>query len=191
MVDGLQNSVVETDIMPLPHPTGSAENFAGNAFIATDTVLKTESGRDYEAGTERRWRIVNPARQHYSTGKDVGYALAIKGAAVQLMTQPDGWVGRRASFTTKPIWVCRDVEGTKGGRMWPVGKYVPQTKEEPEDSLGSWVKGEKSIENEDILVYVTIGVTHIPRPEDWPVYVLVSLRLAFLIDIELGCLWKT
>jgi primary-amine oxidase len=188
MVDGLLNSVVETDIMPLPSPTGSADNFGGNAFIAADTVLKAEAAREYEVGKERRWRIVNPARQHYSTGKDVGYSLGVKAAAVQLMTQPDGWVGRRAPFTKKPVWVCRDVEGAKGGRMWPAGKYVPQTKEAPEDSLGNWVKGEKSVENEDILVYLTVGmcfitshffslltvdtgVTHIPRPEDWPVCV--------------------
>ncbi|KAF8150485.1 peroxisomal copper amine oxidase [Mycena galopus ATCC 62051] len=168
---------VRTDIKPSAHPTGSVENFAGNAFSVTDTVLKTESAREHEAGTERRWRIVNPARQHYSTGQDVGYALGVKAAAVQLMAQPDGWVGRRAPFATKPVWVCRDVEGAKGGRMWPVGKYVPQTREAPEDSLGKWVEGGKSIEQEDVLVYLTIGTTHIPRPEDWPVMPVEHLSI--------------
>ncbi|KAF7362373.1 Amine oxidase [Mycena venus] len=164
-----------------PHPTGSAENFAGNAFIAVDTVLKTETGREYEyeSGKERRWRIVNPARQHYSTHKDVGYALGVKGAAIQLMAKPDGWVGRRAPFTKKPIWVCRDVEGAKGGRMWPAGKYVPQTQDTPLDSIGNWTKGEKSVENEDILVYLTVGVTHIPRPEDWPVMPVEHVNIFF------------
>ncbi|KAF7350979.1 Amine oxidase [Mycena sanguinolenta] len=179
MVDGLLNSVVETDIMPSVHPTGSSENFGGNAFTATDTVLKTESARDYEAGKERRWRIVNPARQHYSTGKDVGYALGVKGAAIQLLTQPDGWVGRRATFAKKPMWVCRDIEDTKGGRMWPAGKYVPQTRNAPEDSIGNWVNGEKNIEKEDLLVYLTVGVTHIPRPEDWPVMPVENLNITF------------
>jgi len=181
MVDGLHNSLVETDITPSPFPTGSAENFAGNAFLATDTILKTETARDYpyEPCRERRWRIVNHARQHYSTGKDVGYALGVKGAAVQLLTTHDGWVGRRATFTKKAMWVCRDEEGPKGGRMWPAGKYVPQTKEAPEDSIGNWVKGGKSIENEDILVYLTIGTTHIPRPEDWPVMPVEHLNITF------------
>ncbi|KAJ6491696.1 copper amine oxidase [Mycena vitilis] len=179
MVDGLNNSVVETDIMPLPAATGSSANFAGNAFIAADTVLKTESARDYEPGKERRWRITNPARQHYSTGRDVGYTLGIKGAAVQLMAQHDGWVGRRATFAKKAVWVCRDVETPKGGRMWPAGKYVPQTRDAPEDSIGNWVKGEKSVENEDILMYLTVGVTHIPRPEDWPVMPVEHLNITF------------
>ncbi|KAJ7072837.1 copper amine oxidase [Mycena amicta] len=180
MVDGLKNSLVETDITPSPFPTGSKENFAGNAFIAKDTILKTESAREFPpAGTERRWRIVNQARQHYSTGKDVGYALNVKTAGVQLMTAPDGWVGRRATFAKKPVWVCRDVEGAKGGRVWPAGKYVPQTKQVPEDSISEWVKGEKDIENEDLLVYLTIGTTHIPRPEDWPVMPVEHLSINF------------
>ncbi|CAK5281897.1 unnamed protein product [Mycena citricolor] len=178
MVDGLKNSVVETDIMPSPHPAGSAENFAGNGFMAVDSVLKTETARNYQQGLERRWRIVNPARQHYSSGQDVGYTLAVKGAAVQLMTAPDGWVGKRAPFAKNAIWVCRDVEDEKGSRMWPAGKYVPQTKEAPADSVGSWVKGEQSVENEDIVVYLTVGVTHIPRPEDWPVMPVEHLSIA-------------
>ncbi|KAJ6590020.1 copper amine oxidase [Mycena vulgaris] len=179
MVDGLHNSLVETDIMPLPAPTGSAENFAGNAFVAADTVLKTAAAREYEVGKERRWRVVNPGRQHYSTGKDVGYTLGVKGAAVQLMTQHDGWVGRRATFAKKAMWVCPDVEGEKGGRMWPAGKYVPQTRDAPPDSIGNWVKREENIENEDILVYLTVGVTHIPRPEDWPVMPVEHLNIFF------------
>jgi len=143
-------------------------------------VLKTEAAREYPAlETERRWRIVNPARQHYSTGRDVGYALGVKGAAVQLMARHDGWVGRRATFAKKALWVCRDVEGEKGGRMWPAGKYVPQTRDAPPDSIGNWVKGEQSIENEDILVYLTVGVTHIPRPEDWPVMPVESVNITF------------
>ncbi|KAJ7099470.1 copper amine oxidase [Mycena belliarum] len=179
MVDGIHNSLVETDIMPAPAPTGSAENFAGNAFTATDTVLKTAAAREHEAGRERRWRVVNPARTHYSTKRAVGYGLGVKGAAVQLMTQHDGWVGRRATFTKKALWVCRDEEGAKGGRMWPAGKYVPQTRDAPADSIGNWVEDGASIENEDILVYLTVGVTHIPRPEDWPVMPVEHLNVYF------------
>ncbi|KAJ3488074.1 hypothetical protein NLJ89_g11653 [Agrocybe chaxingu] len=63
--------------------------------------------------------------------------------------------------------------------MWPAGKYVPQTREEPEDSVGSWVKGQMPVEDEDILVYVTVGTTHIPRPEDWPVMPVEHLTVSF------------
>jgi len=76
-----------------------------------------------------------------------------------MMTKSDGWAAKRAAFLKKTLWVCRDVEGEDTGtvRMWPAGKYVPQTKEEPEDSVGSWVEGQKPVEDEDILVFVTVG----------------------------------
>jgi len=157
MVDGLQNSVVESDIVPLDAPAGSLQNFAGNAFFVKDEVIKTETGRPYDLQKERRWRIVNPAKKHYSSGKDVGYVVGIKGGATPLMARSDGWAVKRATFVTNSMWVVKDVEEEKGGRMWPAGKYVPQTREEPEDSVGKWVQGKKNVENEDIVVFFTIG----------------------------------
>ncbi|KAF9469528.1 copper amine oxidase [Collybia nuda] len=180
MIDGLNNSVVESDIIPLPDaPTGSTQNYAGNAFISQDTILKTESGRPYDYQKERRWKIVNPSRKHYSSGKAVGYLLGMKGGATPMVTRPDGWAARRAAFLTNTVWVCRDVEGGKGGRMWPAGKYVPQTREEPEDSIGKWVQGKGNVDNDDIVLFLTVGTTHIPRPEDWPVMPVEHLSLTF------------
>ncbi|KAG6844077.1 hypothetical protein H0H87_009959 [Tephrocybe sp. NHM501043] len=158
MIDGLQNSVIESDIVPLPDaPTGSTANFSGNAFIVKDTVLSTEVGRPYSYETERRWKIVNTGRQHFASGKNVGYSIGMKGGATPLMARPDSWAAKRASFVTKALWVLRDVEGPKGGRIWPAGNYVPQTRSEPEDSVGSWAKGGKKVEDEDIVVFVTVG----------------------------------
>ncbi|EGN93764.1 hypothetical protein SERLA73DRAFT_115814 [Serpula lacrymans var. lacrymans S7.3] len=184
MVDGLYNSVVESDIVPLPNaPTGSIANIAGNAFISQDKVLTSQvehGARDFDWSRERRWRIVNPARKHYASGKEVGYAVMMKGGATPLLALSDSWMARRASFAGKAMWVVKDVEGNKGGRMWPSGKYVPQTRDEPEDSVGKWVKnGEGTIENEDIVLYLTVGTTHIPRPEDWPVMPVEHVNLLF------------
>jgi primary-amine oxidase len=81
MVDGLANSVVESDVVALPNaPTGSAANYSGNAFIVQDKTLRTEGegGRDYEWSTDRRWQIVNKARTHYSSGKGASYQLMVK-----------------------------------------------------------------------------------------------------------------
>lgn len=193
ILDGLYNSVIESDIVPLSAPTGSKENFAGNGFVVQDTVLKSQvqdGARDFDWARERRWRIANSARTHYSSGKPASYNIMMKGGVLPLMAHTDSWVARRASFAHKPLWVIRDQEGADGSRMWPSGKYVPQTREEPKDSVGRWVKeGDGSIENEDIVLYLTVGAscpcshslaiashyisftgtTHIPRPEDWPV----------------------
>jgi primary-amine oxidase len=159
MIDGLNNTVIESDVIPLEAPTGSKENFAGNGFITKDTTLKTESGRDFDYQKERRWRIVNKGRQHYSSGRDAGYSIGVKGGAIPIMAKPDSWALMRAGFLKKTLWVCRDeeAEGEGSVRMWPAGKYAPQTREEPEDSIASWVEGQKPVEDEDVLVYVTVG----------------------------------
>lgn len=73
---------------------------------------------------------------------------------------------------------------------------MPQAHEEPTDSLARWVREDEDakIENEDMLVYVAIGTSHIPRPEDWPVYVccfppsFLSL-ISWLGYCTLGKIW--
>lgn len=172
MIDGLSNSVMETDINRVDAPTGSSVNFAGNGFTADSTILKTaaDGARDVNYEKDRRWRIVNTDRKHYASGAPVGYALGLKGGATPFMPRADGWVGERARFAARTLWVVKDEE--KESRMWPSGKYVPQARGEPADSVGVWLKedAEKgvSIEQEDLVVFATVGTTHIARPEDWP-----------------------
>lgn len=171
MIDGIKNAVLEADIQTLDAPTGSKENFAGNGFYVKETRLANETGRQYDLSKERRWRIVNTQKRHYSSGKEVGYSLGIKGGVVPTLGKDDSWLLTRAPFLKNTLWVCRDIEGENQGseRVYPAGKYVPLTRETPADSVGNWVKNEQPTDGEDILVYFNIGTTHIPRPEDWPV----------------------
>ncbi|EJD00280.1 peroxisomal copper amine oxidase [Fomitiporia mediterranea MF3/22] len=182
MVDGLSNSMLELDVVPAPGPTGSDENFAGNAFTTESRILKTslEGMRDYSFDRDRRWRIVNPnVAPHYSTGAQPGYGIAMKGAVQTLLAKEKSWIQKRAFFGTKALWVVKDKEDADGSRIYPSGKYVPQTREEPTDSLGSWAKENANIDNEDIVLYLTLGTNHIPRPEDWPVMPSEHLNVYF------------
>ncbi|KAH9847764.1 peroxisomal copper amine oxidase [Lenzites betulinus] len=182
MVDGLRNSVVETDILPLPGaPLGSAANHYGNAFIAQSTPVAraSDGARDFDFARDRRWSIMNPKRTHAASKRNAGYSIMGKGAAAPLMALDGSVVAKRAGFAKRSLWVVKDVEGPKGGRMWPSGKYVPQTRDSPEDALPNWATGDDSLLEEDLLVYITMGITHIPRPEDWPVMPVEHLRLVF------------
>jgi len=35
--------------------------------------------------------------------------------------------------------------------------------------LPNWTQADRELENQDVVVWHTTGVTHMPRPEDWPV----------------------
>lgn len=123
MLDGLQNSLVETDIVPLSSPPGSDANPAGNGFTAQSTRILTasEGGRQFVFEKDRRWTIVNPSKTHYSTGTNVGYSIRADWSPVMLPSA--SWASKRASFVRNAVWVCRDEEdGKYGSRMWPSGK---------------------------------------------------------------------
>ncbi|KAG6834338.1 hypothetical protein H0H93_010359, partial [Arthromyces matolae] len=106
MVDGLRNTVIESDIVPLPEaPTGSAANFAGNAFVSQETKITKEAGRPFDYLKERRWKIINSARSHYSSGSNVGYSIGLKGGATPMMARPNSWAAKRAAFLTNQLWV--------------------------------------------------------------------------------------
>ncbi|KAI0824402.1 peroxisomal copper amine oxidase [Trametes gibbosa] len=182
MVDGLHNSVVETDILPLPGaPLGSDANYHGNAFIAKSTPVAraSDGARDFDYATDRRWSIVNPKRLHPASKRTAGYSIMGKGAGAPLMALDGSIVAKRAPFAQRSLWVVKDVEGPRGGRMWPSGRHVPQTRDTPVDALPNWASGDGSLIEQDLLVYITMGITHIPRPEDWPVMPVEHLRLVF------------
>jgi len=69
------------------------------------------------------------------------------------------------------------VKDEEGKRFFPAGKYVPQTRISPPDSVGEWAKDGQSVANEDIILFLTFGTNHIPRPEDWPVMPVEHLRV--------------
>lgn len=63
-------------------------------------------------------------------------------------------------------------------QLWPAGRHVPQTSGEPSAGLPEWIgEGKDSIENTDVVLWHTFGVTHIPAPEDFPVMPVEPMTL--------------
>jgi Cu2+-containing amine oxidase len=66
---------------------------------------------------------------------------------------------------TKADWFIDDDE-----QIHPAGRHVPQTSGEPSKGIPEWIaNGEASIDNTDIVLWHTFGITHFPSPEDFPV----------------------
>ncbi|PWN42404.1 hypothetical protein IE81DRAFT_341451 [Ceraceosorus guamensis] len=174
-IDGPLNSIMESHIEESPFPAGSPENFAGNAFTAPYRIFDTagEAVRDADFNTERSWTFVNEAEKHYSSGKPVGYKVVCKDMP-RLYAKHDGFTGVRAPFAKHHLWTVP----YQDAHRYPAGLYVPQTFEAPVDSIENWVgDGKASIRNKDIVSYVTIGTTHVPRPEDFPVMPAQSVHV--------------
>lgn len=56
-------------------------------------------------------------------------------------------------------------------QVHPAGRHVPQTSGEPSQGLPEWIAQhpEENIENTDVVLWHTFGITHFPSPEDYPV----------------------
>ena len=78
-------------------------------------------------------------------------------------TAPESLVRRRAQFINNHFWATR----YRAAEIYAAGDYPNQSK--GGDGLPKFLANNEIIENEDVVVWYTLGVTHIPRPEEWPV----------------------
>lgn len=166
-VDGPNNTVFMTDTMPSDAPVGSAENFYGNAFYAKRTKLATtgQSKTDYNGATSRTWDICNEGKLHPYSKKPASYKLVSR-EVPGLLPKEGSLVWKRAGFARHAVHVTKYSDD----QLWPAGRHVPQTSGEPSRGLPEWIgDGNESIENTDVVLWHTFGVTHIPAPEDFPV----------------------
>jgi primary-amine oxidase len=69
----------------------------------------------------------------------------------------------KANFASHHFWVTK----YKDSEMYAGGNYPNQSK--LGESFPKYIADNESLANEDIVVWYTMGITHVPRPEDWPV----------------------
>jgi primary-amine oxidase len=100
----------------------------------------------------------------------VGYAL-IPGPNTVAYQAPGGLLRKRAGYVDAQLWVTP----YRPAELYAAGDYVNQSK--GGDGLPAWTAANRPIENTDVVLWYTLGVTHTPRPEDWPV--MPALQVGF------------
>ena len=109
------------------------------------------------------WRVVNPSvRGAY--GDPVGYLIEADHAAATLLA-PDDYMQRRAGFTDHGLWVTP--YQPEGGELFAAGDYP--TLSTAGEGLPKWTSANRPVANTDLVAWVTIGLHHVPRPEDYPI----------------------
>ncbi len=160
-VDGVSdNGVMEMNSALVPP---GKDNPYSNAFVVHDTHFMTElqAQRNVNYESARCWHIMN-TDQHNSLGQHTGYMLMPGSQAVPFM--PAGSVVRKkAGFLDHQFWVTQYAEDEE----YPAGMYPASNK--VYDGLPQWTAKNRPIANNDIVVWYVAGITHIVRPEEWPV----------------------
>lgn len=168
-VDGRRNNAVELNMQPLP--ADEETNPWLNAVTLEETVFSTEqeAQRDLNLESYRQWSVVNP-RVKNKLGHPTGYALEPHTNAVPF-AHPDAWVRKRAGFLDHHFWVTP----YNPEELFAAGDYPNQSP--GGKGLVEWTAANRSIDDEDIVVWYTLGLNHVTRTEDWPV--MPSEHLSF------------
>ena len=159
-IDGPDNSVFEVDT--LPSPPGE-DNPWNNAFAPTATLLDTElaARRRVDPSRSRIWKIANRSKTN-GVGQPTAYKL-LPASTPTLLADPASSVGRRAAFAAENLWVTPFDEEERRA----AGEYPNQSN--GGEGLPAWTARDRAIVDTDIVLWHSFGVTHLPRPEDWPV----------------------
>jgi primary-amine oxidase len=160
-VDGAaNNSCIETNTTSAAQ---NADNSYGNAFCMEERKLhrELEAKRDLNLSSTRRWKIISEDSKN-KLGQQTGYML-VPGENSLPYAAENSYVRKRAGFLNSHVWVTP----YKSNEMYAAGEYPYNAT--AEDGLPKWTKANRSIEKQDVVLWYTLGITHQPRPEEWPI----------------------
>ncbi|HKP75598.1 MAG TPA: hypothetical protein VJT67_08650, partial [Longimicrobiaceae bacterium] len=165
-VDGPVNRVVEMSTRALPPGRG---NPYGTAFAVRETILARElaARRRLSLETARAWRVENPGVTT-ALGLHPGYAL-VPGTNAVPYALPASEVRRRAGFVDAHLWVTPYARN----EMYAAGDYVVGGRGGA--GLPAWTRADRRLDGRDVVLWYTLGTTHLPRPEEWPVMPVQTL----------------
>jgi primary-amine oxidase len=159
-VDGTSNSVLEMNTEPMPAGPANPYN---NAFTMKETMFRNEreAERQMSLQASRRWTVFNPAVKN-SLGYPSGYTL-LPGENAMPYAAPESWLRKRAGFINAPFWVTR----FDPAQIFAAGLYVNQSR--GDDGLNRWIEANRPIDKQDVVLWYTMGITHLPRVEEHPI----------------------
>ncbi|HEX9682501.1 MAG TPA: primary-amine oxidase [Acidimicrobiales bacterium] len=159
-LDGGPCTVSEVDVVA---DEGGASDPYVNGFRPHATVLETESQavRTVDPATSRSWLVTNRSVTG-GLGQHPAFKLLL-GAPPTLLGGEGSMIRARAGFATANLWVTP----YDPSEMRAAGEYPNQSA--GGDGLPAFVAADREIVDTDVVTWLTFGITHIARPEDWPV----------------------
>jgi primary-amine oxidase len=169
-VDGQQNTVSEMDMWSPP----KEENRHGNAIEMDDYewFFENEAHGDINLQRSRKW-VVRSTTTRNILGGAPAYMLVPGSNAVPYL-EPDHVLFSRAGFLKHHVWATR----YKDAEMYAAGMYPSQSV--GGDGVVKYAQDNESIRNKDVVLWYTMGISHHPRPEEWPI--MNTHQLSFKLE---------
>jgi primary-amine oxidase len=158
-VDGTGNSFNQDIYRPV---TLAADSPRRSIYVVEPRIAASERAAELTTGHEpSKFRVINESRTN-GVGNAVSYEVLVANHAT-LLLDPDDWPAKRAGFLHHDIWVTPYVPAER----YAGGEYMFQST--GSDGLPVWTARDRPIRNQDIVVWVNIGMHHLTRAEDLPV----------------------
>ncbi|WP_347756533.1 primary-amine oxidase [Agrococcus sp. ProA11] len=157
-IDGTDNYVDQVDLVRVPM---GDQNPWGNAFGHRRDRLSEAAGVLGDGAVGRTWHIGSSSRTN-AVGRPTEFQL-IPEAKATLMADPESTVHDRATFASKHLWVTSH----RDDDLYPAGRYPNQ--HSGGAGLPESVAAGGDVDGADLVVWHSFGLSHIPRPEDWPI----------------------
>ncbi|KAL4876380.1 copper amine oxidase [Aspergillus karnatakaensis] len=158
-IDGYKNTVIYQDSVPLPEDENNPYLIG---YTTNQQRIKRSTAATLDVSKNRVFKIQNDNNINPITYKPVSYKLMAQPSQM-LLASPRSFTHKRAVFATKPIWVTK----YRDDELFAGGEFTNQSKKS--DGLEVWAARDESVEDEDLVLWHTFGLTHNPRIEDFPV----------------------
>ena len=160
-IDGTGNSIYEADTVA--DPPGPANPY-NSSYRPQYSLIRSEAeaARDANPSAGRSWLVVNPSQRN-RVDQPTGYRIMPGADTARPFAHQGASLLRRAGFIRHTLWVT----AYNPAERYAAGDYINQNP--APDGLEQWVIRDRPLENRDLVAWYTVGVHHIPRPEDWPV----------------------
>lgn len=159
-IDGTDNSLqidrLTTKILPEDHPRRSV-------WVRESSIAKSESEAMLKKNLENPalWRVISTSRKNH-VGYPTSYQL-MPGVNALTKLSKDDYPRRRAGFIDHHLWVTPHNKN----EYFAAGEFPTLSK--PGEGLPKWTGANRSIENQDLVLWYTMSMHHMVRAEDWPV----------------------
>lgn len=162
-VDGSNNTLTRMNAMIAKNGKGLRKSAME---LETSTIGKEQDAAEkFDAGTIR---LISNYSKENAMGNPVSYQLIPYAGGTHPVAKganfsKDEWLFKRLNFMDKQIWVTK----YNPNELYPEGAYPNRS--DHDTGLGQFVKNNDNIDNQDLVVWLTTGTTHVARAEEWPI----------------------
>lgn len=173
-IDGYNSSAVKYE-ETVRSETNPKTNPYGVMFRVKEQPITQSGHLDLNPSANRAVKMVSSNTRNPVTGHNPGYKIHMPETQL-LLADPQSVHSRRAGFADHHFYFTRQSEN----ELYPAGEYPWQSIGGTNDDMGlrQWAARNDSLTPGNGVVWSIFGLTHNPRPEDWPVMPCEVLRVA-------------